>query len=79
MGDLKATIDDPEGGIIARFYETPNEKHDFEIQLVSENDRIHQVNVRRPITPSKIENEVMEFLESIDSPYADGDWTVEMS
>ena len=78
MTTLKAIIEDPDGGIIARFYETPSKDHDFEVSIVTEDDRIHQVSVRTPVTSKKIENEVENLFDSLGGLYENVDWTIDM-
>jgi len=78
METLKAIIEGPDGAIIARYYETPDEDHDIEIRPVIETDRIHEAYVRKPISHAKVKNDVEEFFESIDDSYSNINWTINM-
>jgi hypothetical protein len=79
MDNPRAVINGPDGGIIARYHETPDKDHDFEIRLAAEEeDRIHEINFTRKLSASKVENDVQEFFESVKDSYATEDWTVDM-
>ena len=78
MSTLKAIIEGPDEEILARFYEAPDKDYEFEIQIVTEEDNIHQVSVRRPVTAKKVEVEVEQLFDSLGGLYDNVDWTINM-
>jgi len=77
MSELRAVIEDPDGAIIARYYETPDKDHDFEIRPIIEEERIHEIGYKKQLTRSKIKNDVENFFESVGYSYGDN-FTVDM-
>ena len=78
MSKVVAVIEDPDGAIIAKFHETSDKDHEFEVNIVTENDKIHQVSVRRPVKHKKVEVEVEQLFDSLGGLYDDVAWSVNM-